>query len=316
LLGHNVEASLAAADAEVELWRPAQPIDWSEPQGARADLRREVSGFFQRVARSGRPWRLLWCAGAGVVATSAQALAVETSLLSRFLRAVADRLSEHPPLVPVGTMFFASSAGGVYAASRTPPPFDEFSAVSALAPYGREKLIQEALFAQHADECGVELLVGRFSNLYGPGQNVSKPQGLIAHVGRAALRREPVPIYVPLDTIRDYLFAADAGRMVVEAIERREDARRKGAPASTITKIFASEVPTTVASVLGTWRQVLRHPLLVALASSPESELQPRMLSFRSRVGPDVRGRPTPLVLGVDAVRRDQLDQLLAGGAR
>jgi hypothetical protein len=69
-----------------------------------------------------------------------------------------------------------------------------------------------------------------------------------------------------------------------------------------------------VASVLGTWRQVLRHPLLVALASTPDSHLQPRRLSFRSRVWPDVRGQPTPLVLGVDAVRRDQLDQLLAGG--
>jgi UDP-glucose 4-epimerase len=315
LLGRNVEASLVATDPQVELWRPEKPIDWGEPQRASADLRREAAAFFQRVARSGRPWRLLWCAGAGVIATSSDALAVETSLLSRFLRTVADRLSDHPPLVPSGSLFFASSAGGVYAASRTPPPFDEFSAVSALAPYGREKLIQEELFARHADECGVDLLVGRLSNLYGPGQNLSKPQGLIAHVGRAALRREPVPIYVPLDTIRDYLFAADAGRMVAEAIERREDARRKGAHAGTTTKIFASEVQTTVASVLGTWRQVLRHPLLVALASAPESHLQPRILSFRSRVSPDVRGQPTPLALGVDAVRRDQLDQLLAGGA-
>ena len=165
------------------------------------------------------------------------------------------------------------------------------------------------------DECSVDLLVGRFSNLYGPGQSLSKAQGLISHVGRAALRREPVSLYVPLDTIRDYLFAADAGRMAVDALERLERERR-GAVRDTrvVTKIFASEVETTVASVLGAWRQSLRRPLRVALASDPAGSLQPRILSFRSRVWPEVRGRPTLLPLGVEAVRRDQLARLMAAG--
>ena len=121
-------------------------------------------------------------------------------------------------------------------------------------------------------------------------------------------------IYVPLDTIRDYLFAADAGRMVVGAVERLEEERLTGAPRAAITKIFASEVETTVASVLGTWRRTLRRPLRVALAADPVGRLQPRILSFRSRVWPDLRGLPTPFHLGVDAVRRDQLARLLAGG--
>jgi UDP-glucose 4-epimerase len=171
------------------------------------------------------------------------------------------------------------------------------------------------LFAQVASSSGVDLLIGRFSNLYGPGQNLSKPQGLIAHVGRAALRREPVSIYVPLDTIRDYLFAADAGRMVVEAIKLRETSRRGGAPPGTTTKIFASEVETTVASVLRAWRQVLRRPLRISFSGSPVGRLQPRVLSFRSRVWPELRGQPTLLQLGVDTVRRDQLARLMRGAA-
>jgi UDP-glucose 4-epimerase len=274
----------------------------------------ELALFLDRAARAGGPWRLLWCAGAGVVATPAEALAAETVLLTRFLGTLSDRLSEDPLLARAGALFFASSAGGVYAASPASPPFDEYSPVSALAPYGREKLAQEELFSQVADAYGVDLLIGRFSNLYGPGQDISKPQGLVAHVGRAALRREPVSIYVPLDTIRDYLFAPDAGRMVAEAIERRDASRRDGAGNGTSTKIFASEVGTTVASVLGAWRQALRRPLRVALAASPTSRLQPRVLSFRSRIGPDVRGLPTVLPLGIDAVRRDQLARLLASG--
>jgi UDP-glucose 4-epimerase len=315
LLGRHVEAALDRDDVDADIWRPKRPIAWHDSERARADLELEATAFFAETARLGRPWRLLWCAGAGVLATSGPALAQETLLLSRFLAAVADRLSSNPALTEAGTLFFASSAGGIYAASSVPPPFDELSPVGALAPYGREKLTQEELFAQVASSCGVDVLIGRFSNLYGPGQNLSKPQGLIAHVGRAALRHEPVSIYVPLDTIRDYLFAADAGRMAVEAIKLRETFRRGGAPPGTTIKIFASEVETTVASVLRAWRQVLRRPLRISFSGSPVGRLQPRVLSFRSRVWPELRGQPTLLQLGVDTVRRDQLARLMRGAA-
>jgi UDP-glucose 4-epimerase len=239
-------------------------------------------------------------------------LSLETALLSRLLDAAARRVADDPGLASAGTLFFASSAGGVYAGGV--PPFDELSPEHPLAPYGREKLLQEELVAKLAATGGVDVLVGRFSNLYGPGQTLSKPQGLVAHVGRAALLREPVSIWVPLDTIRDYLFAADAGRMAAAAIERREDARRRGEQVTVTTKIFASEVETTVASVLGAWRQALRRPLRVALGSSTVGTLQPRVLSFRSRVWPDLRGQPTLLTLGVAALQRDQLARMQAAG--
>jgi UDP-glucose 4-epimerase len=314
LLGRHVEASLLA-DAEADVWRPATSGGWEDAAGAARKLELGVARFFRWAARAEAPWRLFWCAGAGVLATPPAALAQETLLLTRFVAAVADHLSIDASLARRGTLFFASSAGGVYAASAAAPPFDEDSPVGALAPYGHEKLAQERLFAQAAQACGTGLVVGRLSNLYGPGQNLAKPQGLIGHVGMATLRREPVSIYVPLDTIRDYLFAADAGRMIVEAIERQEEARRTGAPPRSITKIFASEIETTVASVLHAWRQALRRPLRVALAANPAGRLQPRVLSFRSRVWPEIRRQPTLLPLGVDAVRRDQLRRLMATGA-
>lgn len=249
-----------------------------------------------------------------MVATSADALAAETELFEGVLDGLARRLAREPALAATGTVFLASSAGAVYAASEGVPPFDERSPVGALAPYGREKLRQEALVGGLADACRVGALVGRLSNLYGPGQRLDKPQGLISHVGRAALRREPISIYVPLDTIRDYLFADDAGRMVAAAILCMEDARPEPRRRSLTVKVFASEVETTVAAVLGAWRQALRRPLQVALASSPIGRLQPRVLSFRSRVWPELRRSPTLLPLGIDAVRRDQLARLLSSG--
>jgi UDP-glucose 4-epimerase len=311
LLGRHVETSLVAADG-AEIWRPESPIAWHDMQEAGAGLDGEAARFLDRAARSRAPWRLLWCAGTSGVATTPEALSQETLLLARLLGTVTRRVSADPLLAPMGTLFFASSAGGVYAGGV--PPFDESSPAHPLAPYGREKLIQEDLATKLADTCGVDLLIGRFSNLYGTGQNLAKPQGLVAHVGRAALCREPVSIWVPLDTIRDYLFAADAGRMAAAAIERREEARRHGDPPTATTKIFASEVETTVASVLATWRQALRRPLRVALGSSPAASLQPRVLPFRSRVWPELRGEPTLLPLGVAALRRDQLARMQASG--
>ena len=198
-------------------------------------------------------------------------------------------MSRDPELARLGVRPRRLLGRGVYSASPAAPPFHERSPTGCLGAYGHEKLAQEDLFERFARDSSVDLLIGRFSNLYGPGQRLSKAQGLISHVGRAALRREPVSLYVPLDTIRDYLFAADAGRMAVDAVERLERERGGGAPHRIVTKIFASEVETTVASVLGAWRQSLRRPLRVALASDPARTLQPRILSFRSRVWPEVR---------------------------
>ena len=310
LLGRHVEEAMD----DVELWRPPGAVPWSDRPAAVWALDRQAERFLERAARSERPWRLLWCAGAGVVATPLAALAEETALARAFVAKVSELLLDDPQLAARGTLFLASSAGAVYAGSPVAHPFDESSPVRAVAPYGHAKLAQEELFAQAAEACGVDLVIGRLSNLYGPGQKLSKPQGLIAHVGSSALRRRPISIYVPLDTIRDYLLAADAARMVALALGRREEARQSGSSRATIVKIFASEVDTTVASVLGTWRHVLRRPLRVALAGDPVGRLQPRTLSFRSHVWPELRGQPTPLHIGVDAVRRDQLSRLLGAG--
>lgn len=313
LLGRQVEASLPAGG----LWRPGARVPWDDEDAAAAALTDAAERFLSGAAAApGVPWRMLWCAGAGVVATAPEALAQETRLVERALAEVAGGLAGRPGLAGRGTVMLASSAGGVYAASPGRQPFDEHSPVRALAPYGREKLAQEVLFRALGARAGVDVLIGRFSNLYGPGQSLAKPQGLISHIGRAALRREPVAIYVSLDTIRDYLFAPDAGRMVAASLARMEASREERGAPGTVVKLFASEVETTIASVLAAWRRALGRPPLIALAARPTTGLQPRLLSFRSRVWPEVRGRPTLLSLGVEAVWRDQLARLLAGGLR
>ena len=123
-------------------------------------------------------WWTFWCAGAGVVGTPAAEMAAETETWERFLARLGSVLESTPPASrrPL-SVFFASSAGGIYAGSSA-VRLTELSPTHPLSPYGEEKLRQErALVQWAASHIEVSTLVARISNLYGPGQKSSKPQG-------------------------------------------------------------------------------------------------------------------------------------------
>ena len=75
-------------------------------------------------------------------------------------------------------------------------------------------------------------MIGRIANLYGPGQNLDKPQGLVSQLCAAHLERRPVSIWVSLDTLRDYLYAPDCAQMVLDCLDRAR-AEASGAGATT-----------------------------------------------------------------------------------
>ncbi len=144
-----------------------------------------------------------WCAGVGVVGTTAAALAAETASFEHLLLLLRKHLSDVS-----GQILLASSAGGVYG-DNPAQPLTEDSLCRPISDYGRNKLRQERLLLDWAsDRPLVSVLIARISNLYGPGQNMDKPQGLIAHISRSLLHHTPVHVYVSLDTLRDYVFAS------------------------------------------------------------------------------------------------------------
>ena len=53
-------------------------------------------------------------------------------------------------------------------------------------------------------------VLGRLANVYGPGQTLGKPQGLLSQLCLADATGRPLPVFVSMDTIRDYLYAGDA----------------------------------------------------------------------------------------------------------
>ena len=98
----------------------------------------------------------------------------------------------------------------------------------------------EARTRDFARRTGVPTMIGRITNVYGPGQNLGKAQGLISQLGKAYLLRQPISLYVSLDTTRDYIFVDDCARMIIAAVD---DLRGTRDPGTAVVKIIGSGVP-------------------------------------------------------------------------
>jgi len=304
LLGQNVEKAIGESG---RLWWPAEPIEWSAPGAGAVDLRRRAAEFLETVGD--RPWSVAWCAGAGITATSAGALELELAALRDTLDALAAA-----PDGRRGAFFFASSAGGVYAGVGA-PPYDEFSPVSPLAAYGQAKLDGEALVGAWSRQTGTPALIGRIANLYGPGQNLDKPQGLISQICRSHLTGHPLSVYVSLDTLRDYLFAPDCGLLIVSALARLRQEQAEAGQPGVVTKILGSQRAITIGAVLGEVRRIFKSPPRIVVGASAVSAMQARDLSLRSRVWPELdRSSLTPFPVGVASTAADLLRLLQLGG--
>jgi UDP-glucose 4-epimerase len=176
-----------------------------------------------------------------------------------------------------GSFVFASSAGALYGGSPA-ACYSESSPVSSTTPYAAHKLRQEQLVhAFVADRPGTSGLILRYSTLYGPGQARNKPQGLITQLARRTIANEPSNIFVPLDTIRDYLHADDAAERTLATLR---DVRQRHGRAT--IKIIASERATSIASLIGVFRRVSDRMPRIVTSSNSMSHLYMRCVQFSS----------------------------------
>ena len=291
LLGCALDQQIGAADQFVNA-----PIDWSSA-GAPAAIADEAARFLDVVGDS--QWRIIWCAGAGIIGTPPAVLEHETAIF----RSLLDNASGP------GTVFLTSSAGGVYGGSDD-IPITERSTPTPLSDYGSNKLIQEGLLATWADETGGRGVIGRVANLYGPGQRLTKPQGLISQICLATLRRRPVTLYVSLDTLRDYVFVDDCSLMVARCLDHASDLE----PGSTVTKILASGSSVSIGALLAQARRVLGRAPSVVMVPSIRTAQQGNAMSFKSMLWPLVSSFAlTPLPVGIHRTSEHLRGQLRLG---
>jgi len=276
----------------------ASPVPWTDPESAARVLESDLARF--ATAADGGDWALVWAAGGGVVASSVSELRTETAILERFLAALRLRRPRGR-----GALFLASSAGGVYAAS-TGAPFDEHTQPHPVSAYGAAKLAQEELATTTLADA-VPIALGRISNLYGPGQNLAKPQGLVSQLCLAAARRTVVNLFVPMETLRDYLYVDDAAAMIAALVS---DVVRNQ-PEPPVLRNLVSGRSTPVAGVVRVVQQIARRPVRIALGSAPSSREQVRDLRVVTRFTDGIARTPiTPLPAGVKRVYEHTLAML------
>jgi len=242
-----------------------------------SELAIAVQAFARQAQAIGR-WQVYWAAGTGVMSSAEEALAPETQILATLLQL----LAAEPQLMALpGAIAFASSAGAIYAGSGV-ALITENTAPAPTTAYAREKLRQEELLAAFAlANTRVTVLNARISTVYGPGQAAGKQQGLLTHIARRILRNQPIQIYVPYDTIRDYIAVDDAASAIVRTLLLASQ------QPGVCTKIIASEKPTTIAEIISVFNRIARRAPLIVTSASKMSSLYARRVQFRSVVMTD-----------------------------
>ncbi|TPJ98289.1 NAD-dependent epimerase/dehydratase family protein [Mesorhizobium sp. B2-5-9] len=109
---------------------------------------------------------------------------------------------------------FLSSGGTVYGPG-APVPTPETYPTNPISSHGLTKLIVEKYIQMHGHVDGLEYIIMRLANPFGPGQKFRKGQGLIPAILDHYKRRLPVRIFGAGLALRDYIYIKD----VVDAIE-------------------------------------------------------------------------------------------------
>lgn len=273
-----------------ELFLPAERLSWSTEVELVPQIEMAVRTFAARASAAGR-WEIYWAAGVGTMGSSQSALEPETRMLSALLRSLE---SDAQLMATPGGLAFSSSAGAIYTGS---PDYivTENTSPAPTTAYARAKLRQEEMVRSFVQAEGhLSAVLARLSTLYGPGQSYGRQQGLLTHIARCILNNVPVQIYVPFDTIRDYIAADDAAASIVATLHAA--AERPGL----LTKIIASEQPATIAEIIATFRRVVRRAPRVIASVNSMSSIYPHCIRFQSLAVPRTASLPRrSLLVGI-----------------
>jgi len=120
----------------------------------------------------------------------------------------------------VRRVIFASSGGAVYVEDGQ-LPLGEAAAKLPLSPYGSAKLASEYYLATFAQLYGLESVVLRYSNVYGPRQNGTGEGGVVAVFAHRLVAGEPVTIFGDGLQTRDLVYVGDVAEANLLASGRR-----------------------------------------------------------------------------------------------
>lgn len=290
LIGSSLENALFKRFGHKQV---QQKIHWKDPSRALVEVSSLVTRFFSENVNES--WVIAWCAGQGSFASKTEDLKNENLYLEAVLKEISNSA------ILNGVFFYTSSAGAIYTNPRG-NVVDENSPSSAANDYGHHKLDQENIVAQFAQRTKIRSINGRVVSIYGPNQNLQKPQGLISRLCLDTLRHESTDIFVPLGTTRNYLFVTDAAEMIAQYIKfvhQQDDGKIENCS----TKIFCGTQSYSISSIIRTVNTVSKRKTLIRSRIDQKSLQYPEHFNIQSIVHPDLsRFCSTTLISGISAV--------------
>lgn len=278
-------------------------VPWSDVAGTVDSIRFDAQAMRQAITESPEDtpqWGIVWAAGHATTASPDSAIDQELETFLKALKAIDEELAD----IPNGTFALASSAGGVYAGSEN-PPFSSNSTPKPIGSYGRLKLDQEQ-GAREALSSSIRVLIARIANLYGPGQDLGKLQGLISRLALSSVTKEPLTMFVPLDTMRDYITADDAAWRLLHWLTTVD--------AELSIRVIASGQATSLGYLINVMKDITRVATPIAYGMHASAAYQSADLRLLPDTDELIEAMPlTPLPAGVKAVYQDVLWHAMYG---
>ena len=118
----------------------------------------------------------------------------------------------------VRRVLFASSAA-VYGNNGEGQAIAEDTPKAPLTPYAVDKLAGEQYLDFYRRQHGLEPVVFRFFNIFGPRQDPSSPySGVISIFAERALRQQPITVFGDGEQTRDFLYVGDLVQILCQAL--------------------------------------------------------------------------------------------------
>jgi UDP-glucose 4-epimerase len=115
-------------------------------------------------------------------------------------------------------VIFASTGGAIYGEPLGRPSCEE-DPVGVLSPYGISKFTGENYLRYYTQQYGIQNVILRFSNVYGPRQNSEGEAGVVAIFISHLLEKKRVTIYGQGSQTRDFVYVGDVVAAFKKSLE-------------------------------------------------------------------------------------------------
>jgi UDP-glucose 4-epimerase len=253
-IGTNIVEELVAAH------RPTTVLTRSHPSAAVAE---GIAGADLRIGNATDPESLevalegaghvIFSAGGLLPAASEENPDLDARLTLEPVEAVLAALAERPGVA----LTYLSSGGTVYGEPET-VPVPEDAPTGAFGAYGRLHLAAEAAVIDHSQRHETPVRILRCATVYGPHQTPDRGQGVVVTFLHRIKAGAPVEIFGDGGTVRDYVYAGDVARVVVDLLDRRDGPPILNLGSGAETSL--QEVLKLAEAEVGTPAIVVRHP--------------------------------------------------------